>query len=85
MFCAFMQSPEKYVLKFATGTLPKESKRYTIDYQFADGSVKTNIPVETLGPDVLLVCHPGLYVNTYGMCKCYKVVCDLCDSYKETL
>ena len=59
-FCP--QSPEKYVLKFAAGTLPKESKRYIIDYQFTDGSVRKDVPVEILGPDVLLVCHPGKYV-----------------------
>ena len=56
-FCS--QSPEKYVLKFATGTLPKESKKYIIDYQFSDGSVRKDVPVEILGPDVLLVYHPG--------------------------
>ena len=55
----YPQSPEKYVLRFAAGTLPKESRRYVVEYQFTDGSVKNNIPVEVLGTDVLLVCHPG--------------------------
>ena len=47
------------MLRFAAGTLPKEYKRFVVDYQFTDGSVRNDVPVEVLGTDVLLVCHPG--------------------------
>jgi len=53
------QSPEKYILKFAAGTLPQEPTNYVVDYKFSDGSSRHNISVEVLAPDVLLVYHPG--------------------------
>jgi len=66
-------------VKFPSGKLPAKHTQYTIDYQFSDGSVRTDIFVEILSPDILMVYHPGEW-------HFFLVIMLLCDSsFAETL
>ena len=65
-------------MKFPSGKLPKYTQ-YTIDYQFSNGSVRTDIFVEILSPDILLVYHPG----EWHIFLVITLLC--CNSLAETL